>query len=327
MRYIIYAIIIGIVALLLFPFLIIFMEMNLKAYSDSICSTNTYKLNTDGITLDTQQIEDLKNIYDIASSRHLDMNGAIIATETALVESNLENPSGGDSDSVGLFQQRKSQNWKGDLHDPKVQINNFYDKLNKISDWQFKDRWIVAQSIQRSAIPERYKEKDAQAVQLSTHVQSLGTQNNTTNISKCGGKTDSTDSGGVCLTFNNANLANCETAINNGLKQITKPTQNWHNRCLAFVAAMYGHPSSGYGTALEMWNHTQQHTDNNPPRGALVFWKTGSPAGHVALSLGGGKVITTDMRAIGEASIQMLEDFNTIWHAQYLGWTFPSFKG
>lgn len=33
------------------------------------------------------------------------------------------------------------------------------------------------------------------------------------------------------------------------------------------------------------------NTDTNPPRGALVFWKADCSAGHVALSLGDGKVI------------------------------------
>ena len=35
----------------------------------------------------------------------------------------------------------------------------------------------------------------------------------------------------------------------------------------------------------------------NPIKGALVFWRTSNPAGHVALSLGNGVVVSTDYNA------------------------------
>lgn len=72
----------------------------------------------------------------------------------------------------------------------------------------------------------------------------------------------------------------------------------WGGKCLGFVetafvsGAGYGPQyGSGYGTATAAGNAWIIAKDSSPPKGALVFWGTNDPAGHVALSLGGGQVI------------------------------------
>jgi hypothetical protein len=69
----------------------------------------------------------------------------------------------------------------------------------------------------------------------------------------------------------------------------------WSGYCEAFVEIAYG-TRHLYGTALADYR-TQKaagrvHTDTEPPAGALVFYG-GGITGHVALSVGGGQVITT----------------------------------
>lgn len=68
--------------------------------------------------------------------------------------------------------------------------------------------------------------------------------------------------------------------------------------CLHFVALAYGYSHAGWATA-EIggdWiaSHGYMHT-GVPPRGALVWYHNSSGDGHVALSLGEGKVISTSV--------------------------------
>lgn len=61
------------------------------------------------------------------------------------------------------------------------------------------------------------------------------------------------------------------------------------------------------------------HTDNHPPRGAIVLW-TSPRHGHMCLSLGGDMIISTDYpnnRDTGEAHISMP---HSKWGHTYAGW-------
>jgi hypothetical protein len=69
----------------------------------------------------------------------------------------------------------------------------------------------------------------------------------------------------------------------------------WSGYCEAFVEIAYG-TRHHYVSALTDYR-TQKgagriHTDDEPPAGALVYYGGGS-VGHVALSVGGGQVVTT----------------------------------
>lgn len=62
----------------------------------------------------------------------------------------------------------------------------------------------------------------------------------------------------------------------------------WYRRCDRLVCRAYGYLNSGYPTATDHW-HTMSadgHArpgDRCPPTGAFAYWRTGAPAGHVAL--------------------------------------------
>lgn len=101
-------------------------------------------------------------------------------------------------------------------------------------------------------------------------------------------------------------------------------------RCLHYVAAAYGHsttaPTNGHWYAIDTYNTMpeQFRGTGDPPRGALVFWRTGSAAGHIALSLGDGRVVTTDYPRSGTIGIAPISDIDR-WGTR-VGWTAPYFR-
>ena len=98
--------------------------------------------------------------------------------------------------------------------------------------------------------------------------------------------------------------------------------------CLRFVArAAYQRPWDGASInyAHEVWDNApaalRHPRDFAPPRGAVVLWSSsiGGGAGHIAISLGAGQMITTTRGAIAITNIRGFAD-----HA-YLGWMPPYF--
>jgi hypothetical protein len=75
-----------------------------------------------------------------------------------LQESKLRNLSGGDRDSVGLFQQRPSQGWgePQQLMDARFAAGAFYAALVKVRGWHAMEIADAAQAVQRSAYPDAY---------------------------------------------------------------------------------------------------------------------------------------------------------------------------
>jgi hypothetical protein len=85
-------------------------------------------------------------------------------------------------------------------------------------------------------------------------------------------------------------IAWLQAAMPNGV-----PGEHVEGGCERYMTLAYGWPG-GYPTALAHWQAAGPRSVGYsvPPRGALVFWATGNPAGHVALSLGGGMIVSTD---------------------------------
>ena len=99
----------------------------------------------------------------------------------------------------------------------------------------------------------------------------------------------------------------------------------YNGMCDYVVALAYGRPYSGFASAQVHWNSTPaqfKHYDRNPPPGALVFFQNGV-FGHIALSTGGGNIISTDIPrqgALGRTTIDFIDKHN---RNPYLGWTNP----
>jgi hypothetical protein len=110
------------------------------------------------VTLAADQLANAATIAAVGITRQLPDQAVVIALATALQESELVNLSGGDRDSVGLFQQRPSQGWGSaeNLADPRYASNAFYNSLERIRNWQDLRVTEAAQAVQRSAFPEAY---------------------------------------------------------------------------------------------------------------------------------------------------------------------------
>lgn len=99
--------------------------------------------------------------------------------------------------------------------------------------------------------------------------------------------------------------------------------------CLRFIGrAVYQRPpdSGSIPSAHLVWDNApaSMHHDRDfdAPRGALLLWNSriGGGHGHIAISLGGGRMITTTRGAVTTAHITGFAD-----HA-YLGWMPPYFR-
>jgi hypothetical protein len=79
-----------------------------------------------------------------------------------------------------------------------------------------------------------------------------------------------------------------------------------------------------YGDAATAWRNTNdRHPGDrtNVPRGAAVYWTGGSHGyGHIALSLGNGKVRSTDAGGRGRVATVDLGWVERAWGLRYAGW-------
>ena len=99
-------------------------------------------------------------------------------------------------------------------------------------------------------------------------------------------------------------------------------SSNQYGMCLYTVQTWLAAPWTG-PWAEDAWNRWggQHRGDKNPPPGVPVYWHNPrSKYGHIALSLGGGRVRSTDYpsaRRVGELTIDQM---SAAWNISYLGW-------
>ncbi|GGK99554.1 hypothetical protein [Mangrovihabitans endophyticus] len=121
---------------------------------------------------DTGQLAIAATIIDRGTAKGVTRWGQTIALAVAMQESHLRNlPDLGDHndhDSIGVFQQRPSQDWgtPTQLADPTYQADKFYDKLQTIPGWQTMPLTQAAQAVQASAHPNAYAKWTDDAVHL-----------------------------------------------------------------------------------------------------------------------------------------------------------------
>jgi hypothetical protein len=112
------------------------------------------------IPLDFTQTADAAIIAGVALRERLPRQALTIAYATALQEAKLENPSYGDLDSVGIFQQRPSEGWgrASQLEDPAYAAGAFYAALVKVPGYKRLPVYEAAQDVQRSADGYAYQQ-------------------------------------------------------------------------------------------------------------------------------------------------------------------------
>ncbi|HET6152625.1 MAG TPA: hypothetical protein VFE15_06690 [Marmoricola sp.] len=111
------------------------------------------------VDLDPDQGRNAALISAIGLQRGLPARAVSIALATAFQESKIRNLSGGDRDSIGLFQQRPSQGWgtPAQIHNEHYSINKFYEALERIDGYETMRITEAAQKVQRSGYPEAYQ--------------------------------------------------------------------------------------------------------------------------------------------------------------------------
>jgi hypothetical protein len=92
--------------------------------------------------------------------------------------------------------------------------------------------------------------------------------------------------------------------------------------CLQWSRTRADIPSLFPDAATAWRNAFHRHKgDRNPPRGAMVYWLGGSKGyGHIAVSVGGGKVRSTDVPTGGKIGTVPVGWFEQHWGLPYAGW-------
>lgn len=112
------------------------------------------------VALDFEQAADAATIAGVAVHERLPARALTIAYATAYQEAKLENPSYGDRDSVGVFQQRPSQNWgtAANLQDPVYATQKFFSVLVRVANYTTIPVYQAAQAVQKSADGYAYQQ-------------------------------------------------------------------------------------------------------------------------------------------------------------------------
>lgn len=126
--------------------------------------------------------------------------------------------------------------------------------------------------------------------------------------------------------------------ISDAIAKAKATTQFTPGMCAYFTGKCYGQQSTGYSSAATQWaaipDQYKHPGDQNPPPGAVCYYLGGSHGyGHAAISVGGGKIRSTDMNANGyyhEGTVNTV-DINAPSHwgygQHYVGWAHPYFHG
>lgn len=99
-----------------------------------------------------------------------------------------------------------------------------------------------------------------------------------------------------------------------------KLTSGYGGYCLKWVRLCFGVPAK-YPTAYAAWQGARRRHTGTPPANVPVFFApSGNGFGHVAYSLGGGRVRTTNS-ATNKIHNTTIATIERQWGQRYLGWT------
>lgn len=268
----------------------------------------------DGIALDVEQRSNVATIVAIGQRFGVGRGGQVIGVMTAMTESTLRNLDHGDAagpDSRGLFQQRAPWGPLAVRMDPAGASELFFKALLDLPGWATKQPWVAAQAVQRSAFPDgqnyrRNYDLAARIVQAAP--------------ASCGG----------WQVIDSADLPGAQAAVTRAMSLVGQT--GYYQLCARLAANIWGRPRAGYFSAADQWSSMvgagQAHQgDRRPPVGALIFWATSGPYGHVAVYVGGGRIVSNDIsdRSPGLGGVYLVElgSIESKWNARYLGWAPP----
>ena len=235
--------------------------------------------------------------------------------------------SGGDRDSVGLFQQRPSQGWgtPEQLHTPTYAATAFYTRLLQVPGWQNMALTDAAQAVQRSAYPGAYAQWERSATVivaalLGQHAPGCGPQVTVPGTPKAQIAVNAALSQlGVRYSFaggdrHGPTLGVCQPG-----------TDGW-NDCHIVGFDCSGLMLYAWGTAgvtvphdtVAMWNDPAfvHITDTSQLQPGDMMMFEGPPPGHTGIYIGNGQLVD----APHSGSVVKIESVNDPWYAQnYIG--------
>ena len=132
-----------------------------------------------------------------------------------------------------------------------------------------------------------------------------------------------------CQAKGISNPRTCAEAVKWALDHIsTADNPGYYDLCDHVAGLAYGHSASGFPSAIDQWDETPskyKHPGKTDiPAGGLAFFQIGE-YGHVAISIGGSDLISTDINGRGTYTKTTIGDIESKWGAHYLGWTNPWF--
>ncbi|NUR29843.1 MAG: hypothetical protein HOV67_22025 [Kribbellaceae bacterium] len=280
--------------------------------SDACEASQTVK----AVGLDAEQASNLVVVVNAGDRYGVGEPGEVIAVMTAMTESSLRNTDRGDAagpDSRGLFQQRDGWGPVEVRMDPAAAAGLFYAALANVPGWRSMEPWTAAQAVQRSAFSDgaNYRSNYDAAVRLVAARPAAGA---------CGnwGAGDTSQ------------LPGAEVAVRRALGLVG--SHGYYQLCARLASNVWGRPQSGYYSAAEQWSRmvdsgNAHPDDRRPPVGALVFWSTQGPYGHVAVYVGNGQIVSNDIGdrvpGLGGVYLVDVEAIEQKWGATYLGWAPP----
>ncbi|GLY33624.1 NlpC/P60 family protein [Kineosporia sp. NBRC 101731] len=147
-------------------------EDEASGVSRARCSPISQTGNTN-VVLNDEQLANAQTVIETGVSLDVPARGLVVAVATAMQESTLQNLSGGDLDSVGLFQQRDAWGSQAQRTDPEQAAKMFYTGgqggqrgLKDIRGWESMPVTEAAQAVQASAFPFAYARWESMASSL-----------------------------------------------------------------------------------------------------------------------------------------------------------------
>ena len=121
------------------------------------------------VPLDPGQASIAATIAGVAAHRSMPARAVAIAYAAALQESDLENLSYGDRDSVGVFQQRPSEGWgtRRQLLNPIYASSRFFAALSSVPHYERLKIFQAAQAVQHSADGQAYAQYADQGADMA----------------------------------------------------------------------------------------------------------------------------------------------------------------
>ncbi|WP_435107526.1 hypothetical protein [Nocardiopsis synnemataformans] len=120
-------------------------------------------------SMEGAQAASAATVGGVAFGRDLPPEAVTIAFATVWQESAFHNVEYGDRDSLGLFQQRPSQEW-GDpeqILDPVYASSSFYEELVEVEGWRSIPVYEAAQAVQRSADGYAYDQHERLSTRMA----------------------------------------------------------------------------------------------------------------------------------------------------------------